>query len=263
MTKLTTVDPKTHLMEFLGYEIDKVINQLELAASDVVFWSGSLVEGFGNKMSDVDLYLIGSTHHHKTIAEVTGPNFPLMERLLLHVGKRIDITFIPPVLIAKVGKYLSEYQSVDYADDWSENLREFVHRIKIGMPLVNCQKFYDYRNQIDFNKYHQYLISWYQKRVDSLMDDVVGALECGESHTAMFCARERLRFAIDLYLVTKGETNTRCNKWRWKKLMQCNSLDDPIVRDFLLAEGVGSVLSLNDRTNYCQNLTERILLDAI
>lgn len=255
---------KKQLEKYLGVRLNDFTSQLKLDPSDILFWSGSLVEGFGNKKSDVDLYVIGNTNKRESTTEITGPGFPTMERLLLRTQSRIDVTFIPHTLIRAIGDYLSQFQSIDYVVDWSDNLRELVHRFKIGIPIVNVKQFEHCQRQINFDRYRSYLIHWYQKRMDSLLDDVLGAVETNDIHTALFCSRTRLRLAFDLYLAAKGETNTRCDKWRWQKLMRLHKPNDPMVRQYLLCEGISAKpVNLRTQLKICRQLTENILLDVI
>ena len=201
--------------------LNDLIKFLDLCEEEVLFWSGSWADGFANKESDLDLYVIGNVKEigFKTY-EYTAHGFHELVRTQIEgKGVRMDVTYIVPDIIIQVADYFNKYDPEnDYATTWSPNFIELIHRIKIAIPVINDEKLKDYQKLIDFNKFSAYLANYYHRLADSLQQDVLGLIDEKEYVSAYLVAIQRLKCIVDIYLVKKGETNTRVEKWRMKKL---------------------------------------------
>lgn len=256
------------LQEKCGTSLGDLITSVELGDDEALFWSGSWVDGFANSRSDLDLYLIGSIEGRPNgVVEVTGPGMPSMYMSVTPGSVRVDLTVVPPELLTALARYLDKFDSdVDYPTAWSDNFREFVHRLGIGVPVANADRFRAYQQEIDFGKYRAYLLRFFHNRADSLFEDVLGLLDEGDQVSACLVARQRLEATVDMFLVAQGETNTRVDKWRWKKLKRVSAAGDIIDR-FLACEGLvggggerGDVVAT---TRQCLELADDIILRAI
>jgi hypothetical protein len=253
-----------------GTSLDELIRSADLDESETLFWSGSWVDGFANSRSDLDLYLIGSIDSRPGgEVEVTGPGMPSMYMSVTPGTVRVDLTVVPPQLMTALAGYLGEFDSdTDYPTVWSDNFREFVHRLSIGVPVANEKRFHEYRDSVDFAKFRQYLLRFYHNRADSLFEDVLGLVDEGDPVSAYFVARQRLEAAMDMFLVANGETNTRVDKWRWKKLSRISAgggARGDIVPRFLSCEGLdrqgaGDAAAM---TQACLELADDLILRAI
>lgn len=252
-----------------GISVAELVEDLGLDVDETLFWSGSWVEGFANTKSDVDLYLVGSADRHWGGAELTGPGLPPMYLTLSPGRVRLDITVVPPELIDAAAAFLVAFDADhDYPVGWSENFREFVHRLRIGVPIVNAGRFEAVRATVDFAKFARYLVRYYHNRADSLLDDVLGLLDEGDHVSAYFAARQRMETTIDMLLVSRGQTNTRVDKWRVKKLMRLAEPDHDVMERFLAVEGVTGVAGgldddLKARVHAMLSLADELVLRAI
>jgi hypothetical protein len=253
------------LLRGRGGSIAELVADLGLGEDDVLFWSGSWVEGFANDRSDIDLYAIGSIDGDEGAPDVTAPGLPEMRMVLAPGRIRLDVTVVPPELVDGLARYLREFDpQSDYPAAWGDNYREFVHRFKIGVPVVNEPRFRALQESVDFDKFASYLERYYHVRVDSLMEDVLGLRAEGDRLSALLAARLRLETAVDMFLATRGETNTRVDKWRWKKLTRVVGPESRLLEQFLacegLADGGGDV---DARIDACLALTERLVLESV
>ncbi|WP_406673971.1 hypothetical protein WBK31_37975 [Nonomuraea sp. N2-4H] len=255
------------LKERCGSSVAELVEDVRLKDDETFFWSGSWVEGFGNSRSDLDLYLITSDKERTSgVPQVTGPGMPPMYMTLTPGRTRIDLTVVSTDLLTAVAGFLGRFNGeTDYPTGWSDNFREFVHRLGIGVPLANAERFEELRNGIDFMKFRQYLMRFYQNRADSLFDDAQGLLDEGDAVSAYLVARQRMEAAIDMYLAAHGETNTRVDKWRWKKLVRLLKGDTELSDRFLECEGIAGsdVGDVGALTRRCLQFGDELILKAI
>lgn len=255
------------LRDRLGRSLADVIADIDPGPDEALFWSGSWLDGFANSRSDIDLYLVTARSRFTGgVPEVTGPGMPPMEMTIVPGTTRLDLTVVPLDLLREVGRFLDALDTDnDYPTAWSDNLREFVHRLTIGIPLVPDSPFEEFRSLVDPEKFRGYLKRFYQNRADSLFEDVQGLLDEGETVAAALVARNRMEAAFDMYLATIGETNTRVDKWRWKKIQRSFAPDDILVRRFLKCVGVDQEAGIDSLAlaKACIALGDEMILRAV
>ncbi|TDC02841.1 hypothetical protein E1267_28390 [Nonomuraea longispora] len=255
------------LKERCGSSVAELVEDVHLDGDETFFWSGSWVEGFANSRSDLDLYLITSDPGRTSgLPQVTGPGMPAMYMTLTPGRTKVDLTVVPVELLVTLNAFLTAFNGeTDYPTAWSDNFREFVHRLSIGVPLANAERFGEIQSSVDFMKFRQYLMRFHQNRADGLFDDAQGLLEEGDVISAYFVARQRVEAAVDMYLAAHGETNTRVDKWRWKKLQRLLTGDTSLAERFLECEALGGTLpgDVSSLTQRCLQFGDEIILQAI
>ncbi|MFB7260578.1 hypothetical protein ACFCXH_00175 [Streptomyces nojiriensis] len=249
-----TLDELDSLLESKhGLQLKELIDDIYLKPGETLMWSGSWVEGFANSRSDVDLYLLGDVEGRPGKPELTAPGLPNMRMALSSGQVRLDITVVPREVVSGVGALLAAFDGdLGYPTQWSPDLREFIHRLKIGVPVLQPEVLEAQRDLIDFDKFTSYLRRFYHNRADSLLEDVIGLLDEGDAISAVLVARQRLAAVVDLYLATHGETNTRVDKWRWKKLNRLHHREHPLLQRYLEAERIGSAGSGAEPRGACE-----------
>jgi hypothetical protein len=255
------------LRERCGSSLAVLIEDVRPQPDEALFWSGSWVEGFANSRSDLDLYLVSADADRRSgVPEVTGPGMPAMHMTITPGRTRVDLTVAPLDLLVAVGGYLDAFDGEGgYPTAWSDSFREFVHRLSIGIPLANESRLTEVRGLVDFAKYRQYLVRHYQNRADSLLEDVHGLLDEGDRVSAYLVARQRLEATADMYLAAHGETNTRVDKWRWKKLTRLAKGDSALLERFLECEAIGQrrQVDVPALTRRCLELGDELILKAV
>lgn len=262
-----TVDDLDHLLRTrLDTKVDDLIAEFECRGDEVLFWSGSWVDGLANSKSDLDFYLIGDAARQHGQPELTGVGMPPIYETMSRGPLRLDVTVVSPELITAVAGYLAGFRyGQDHPAIWSDDLREFVHRLTIGLPLVGQARFAELRSQVDCQQFRNYLTATYHRGVDSLREDVAGLLEEGDLVAAYFNARRRLDLAVDMYLVSKGDTNTRTDKWRWKKLQRSATRDPWVMSDYLRYSSLPGTGGEEFRSHIdgCLRFGDRLVMAAI
>jgi hypothetical protein len=190
------------------------LQRLDEVRVSTAYVSGSLLDGFGNRGSDVDVFVI--TDEKPRSPTVYADEFSITVDFA--ASRRIDYEYWSP---RRVEALAEKQRSIDLSGDFSPVLqfaeRSFIHRIKIGAPILNPPVFERLRGGFDFARFQQYLVRDSIKQLDNALDDLCGLLEDEEWDVALFRARDVLGFAVDVWTAHRGITNPS-PKWRLKKL---------------------------------------------
>lgn len=177
---------------------------------DIVYLTGSIVEGFGNSSSDLDFYVITRAPLHNR-PQIVIEN---LESL------RLDIEYWEYDRVLRLAEKIDrmELNNPDKMPDLlSDAEADFCHRLKIAVPAQNGIGFEELRNHFDFKKFNEGMTIRYIRLYEGWAEDALGALESRDEGTACFVARRCLEAAMDAYLASRGETYAR-DKWRFRKM---------------------------------------------
>lgn len=203
----------------------------------VAFVSGSLVEGYGNPTSDLDLLLIGEQRPRPASRAVeehaAAFTFHQCEILIDHVdGVRID---------TELWRLADAEQIADSLNAWDfdsrhrppEHCSQFAHRVRIGRSLAGHEGFERLRARFDWVWLGALLAGRFLESYSDLAEDAAGAIQASDAGTAVLTSRWALGAAVDAYLAASGHTNAK-TKWRFAKLRQHG--DDDLLARYLAAE---------------------------
>lgn len=204
-------------------------------ADDIIFVSGTLVEGIGNRYSDIDVYVI--TDRYRSSAEV---DLSRHHRVLSPARDIIrggadpqDVMLIHTVVPGTAAKIDVEYKTFDEVQDLfarvhdiftyaSQNLilltkrltdREeaFIHRLFNCVPVQNPAALGELLKGIRLSEYSYLGYRWVASDFAVLLD-IAGAWSAGELDRAVELARENAFTQLAGYLRLRGLTNFR-RKW--------------------------------------------------
>jgi predicted nucleotidyltransferase len=198
----------------------------ELAARDAlpahacaVFVAGSLVRGWGNAASDLDVYVIGGERPD-------GPGLSRAPVVLrpdtvpirtMQVGERTwEIEYWTRDQVEQIFDKISwaEFDRNQTAGDLLSGYeRAFLERLSHAVGVTGEDWLTENRDRLRRSALGPILVSRALGEVDRLIEDAVGQLESGDLHSAVLSARLALGFAVDALLATCGEYN-QSPKWR-------------------------------------------------
>lgn len=211
--------------EIAGIDLGSIL-QLEAlpAENSVSYFSGSIVAGYGNAWSDIDVYVVGDRRPigaHLTAERET--------TISIHYefDRRIDFEFWDRLAVNRLARRLSEIQIGNaLADDYfSRNEEAFIHRLRIGVTTKEQQAPLDeLREQFTFELFRRYLVQKCLRNVDHLVEDVCGMVESGDFKVSILTARTMVGVAIDTYCHFLGNTDPS-SKWRLHHLRLASSPD--------------------------------------
>jgi hypothetical protein len=215
---------------------DEVLAQEGFADGDdaVVYVSGSLFEGYGNPWSDVDVFAITDRPPSSPYAKRASTN-----RTAQHLvgGRRFDWEFWGPDDVRALAARASALRATAREDILGTAFLHiekcFIHRLRIGAPLLRRDEFERLRSLFDFDLFAGFQADEAIRWLDSLMEDLCGMLAIEDADVALFTARELVGTAVDAYCHSKGSTDP-VRKWRVKQLAR---VADGSERHAVVAEG--------------------------
>ncbi|MEV7619449.1 hypothetical protein AB0N59_04840 [Microbacterium sp. NPDC089321] len=195
-----------------------------ISATSVVFAGGSLVEGFGNSTSDVDLIAI-----HPDDEKVRGHGGVRMDDTVVltsrYRGRRVDIELV------KAGTFERTVELLTAHDEDRRRVleipREFLttlNSLRIGIPLAQKARFYEIRDSFPWRSLLRMIADDADRQYQATSEDAIGAIRCGDAGTAMLSSRAALGHAIDAFIAAAGHSNTR-RKWRIRKMEALGETD--------------------------------------
>lgn len=236
----STSSVPAEISEFLAKEVAPFLESQELPVdSTTAYASGSLIEGHGNSLSDVDVFLITTGSPPQNLVYDPEGRAQASENCVVAVGyvgdRRVDLEYWHP---QRVDELADKVARLDLGDNFvitlSYSEQEFLHRLRVGVPLLRQDLFEQTRSRFDFSRVAMALTLGAVRALDNALDDVSGMLEDDDREAALFRVRDVLGFAVAAWNYHQGSTNPT-PKWRMKVL---RSLPEDERTKFLIEESL-------------------------
>jgi Nucleotidyltransferase domain len=212
---------------------------LEKLSSDLcIFLSGSSVDGTGNRFSDIDVFVIGDflpTGEHIHRAD------PIVWSVHYLREYRVDFEIWPEQAALGLAERLANLSlcqgaGVNKQDPalWKRLSYEeitFIHRVRVGIPLQQPERYAEFRRQFDFHRLSQFLFQWRLRDIDAAIEDLYGMMEEPEGDVALLRARDLLDNVVEACAHHLGSTFAR-RKWR-TRILQSLAFHDLLAQEVL------------------------------
>lgn len=177
---MTTVSLEDVLNQF-QVTPNKLLDIMQLDPRDVVYVSGSMVEGFGNPYSDLDLFVI-KKKIDSVEAQFQYEDFRI--QIVTLGNNRFDVEYHP---YHKVEEKIRMAKTFDPADLNSlERLTvkriDFLHRLRVSHPLYNETNWAGLVSQIPKEQVCAALKTWRLRSFNAHVMDCTGMLKVGRPH---------------------------------------------------------------------------------
>lgn len=189
-----------------------------------VYMAGSLVEGFGNESSDIDVYVIYDSDEElhinsSELNEVVLKSEHSYINNIIHNGKRFDFEYWN---INELKKIINKVNNIDanseqYVVRLNKDEIDFIHRFKVSKCIYNEDLYVKYRKQLEFKNLQFIQIVSHSEQYDSYIEDLQGALQSRDLETSYLLILLLIETALTSYLCMYGETNPS-RKWLLRKL---------------------------------------------
>lgn len=206
----------------MNYDSKKILNAVNelipLKSEDTILITGSIIEGFGNLKSDLDVFVFKDDFKKIRDNRKNNDDFwfdknTISYNVLLD-NERYDYCFYEYNYIESL---IIKMQEWNYKDDpyvYSLDLEELniLHRIKISKNIFGTKTF----EKIEWEKLN-YVLS--MKKIVSVLnvhEDIEGAYLSRDFETLRILLYEYLIYIGESFLAIEGETNTG-RKWFYKK----------------------------------------------
>jgi predicted nucleotidyltransferase len=183
---------------------------------------GSLVEGFGNARSDLDVYVFTEGP----------PALPAADSMRYDIDEFVvDMDYIDNVPvdiecweIDRVDEVVERLNSCP-TDDWGHAKSldiaclQLAHGIRVGCAVRGVERFKQVRTRVDWQHLCQVLFCYFAHDYHNSADDAIGAIDAEDHGAALLMSRMAIGAAMDALLAASGSTNIK-SKWRLSKLRQ-------------------------------------------
>lgn len=251
------------------YDVLKYLEGLEMKSS-LVYMAGSIMEGFGNATSDIDVYVIcddfSTTLNNECNRDFHIKKDDYLIRNVIENEVRYDFEYYTwskfDSLIDKINSL--NFQTDEHLVKMSENDIDFLHRLKHGKPVVNEEKFNNIKKRVNFNNLSKYLVVVYVEKYDGFLEDLEGALESKDYGTAFILTRLLLEHSLLAYLAAYGETNPS-RKWIYRKLKryQENHDENTVLHKYMDLSGEKFVEEdIEEYSARAINFTQKLIVKA-
>ncbi len=212
-------------------DIDKLCARINPGENDILFISGSLIEGqtsyhsegMGNKKSDIDIFVFSDRIEHYSNIDY---NEKYCKTTFLQLqGIQFDIE------IYRINDLMCFWKNLDeihFADGVTDNIRTMnllkteeaakkkymsaTHRLLNGICVYNYKRYEEIKKQVNLENYYTYNVRMYINIIDLCYDDVLGYLDEGQGMLAVLMARKLLLYAAGAYLFANKISFDR-EKW--------------------------------------------------
>lgn len=202
----------------LVLEETALLELVDAKPNDVVYVSGSLVEGFGNLGSDLDVYVISE----KVTIDTPYFEHGIPVQVKQFACRRVDVeywTFAQVEQLATRLDQLSFGSETEVATYLKINEEDFVHRLKIGMPVTDRDVFQSIRDRFNYVAFRHSQVNRYLAKYSNMLEDAIGALESEDWESSFWMSRSAWEFALQAYLAFHGETHIN-PKWMSRKVVR-------------------------------------------
>jgi hypothetical protein len=242
--------------------LDAIHRHVYGEADDLVIVAGTLIEGIGNRFSDVDVYVIGErrprvaevnpSRHLRVLTverKIVGRDYAQTsgsdeEVLLVHgesevSGVKIDVEYQPlsvfDDLAGKIDRIFAYARShlLLLTIGLSEREKMFLHRLRFCHVIQGSAKYRNVTNMVSYARYNYLLYRWMASDY-SVFLDIVGAGAAGEWARAIELARGNVLQQTLAFLNLIGVSNFD-PKWLLTYLEHTETLgylDGPTLASF-------------------------------
>lgn len=178
---------------------------------NAVYAGGSLVRGWGNDRSDLDLYVIVDEPWQSKSAQIDSvalhPDSLPVEGIYVD-GRRWDVEYWLETQVDQVFAKVSS-ETLESIQPAAKRMMDaevaFLERFSYAAPVAKEEWLEERRRQLAGLPLRQMMALRALHMLDIYTEDVVGQLAQGDVESAVLTARIALRYAVDALLASHGE----------------------------------------------------------
>lgn len=253
---------------------ESIVNTLKTDNTDCIFISGSLCDELGNKKSDLDIFLITS------IKNPILNNKHSMDQNLIVNDRRLDFSIFSYELIKTTQDLLNELDcenpSIYLPRELSAIASNYeiitmIHRLRVGIPVFNENKFNQLTSEFPFEKYIKWKMRIKFNEYDGNHEDFIGSIEDQDWFTASELIKQQLNIVGELLILNSRETIDR-EKWITRKLFNLikkEKLSQDLFYKYVNFKNSEINLNINQRhqfealSRFCDEQIENLQLQQI
>lgn len=209
------------LCQSFDVDIDEFLPRIpsRFRKNAAIYLSGSLIEGFGNSASDLDVMIVSSL----PLGAVPCTIRKDYARIDMIAGehRRIDLEYI---MTSSVTRPLGVIAGLDIPVDFvAERVDEreelLIHRLTRARPVFHTSAYGKLRQMVPEQQFRRYMVKRCLHKIDGATLDIGGFLRKGDGLDALIRLFDVVDLATDAYRFSFGMTNP-LPKWRIRSLKQ-------------------------------------------
>jgi uncharacterized protein involved in tellurium resistance len=204
--------------------VERVALEIITTPEDVAFVSGSIVEGFGNENSDLDLFLVRSW------GEVTAD--PRLVLATVGLGETyIDYEVYNEANMAALAALINGTDVNDFRAVWSLPISrlDLYYRVAIAEPAYNPEGLERLKQAFSKDGAAARLAAWAGLRSAHAMRQARVLLGLGDGRHAYVAAQNACGYAVDSVMAREGEAYPNL-KWRFEKVRRRFGVDSDLYQ---------------------------------
>jgi predicted nucleotidyltransferase len=227
-----------------------ILETLDFNEDDIVFLSGSLIEGsinklsrgMGNKLSDIDVFIISKNIDDVKKASVTydlGEFKTAFKRLY---GISIDIEIFSEKAILGIIQELNKCKFENHEFTFKIlnlpkgfelfKFTSFIHRFLNGVPVYNEKGFNEIKAALNQDNYFKLMTRIAVNNIDMYYEDVAGNIQSNQLEVAVNVARQILIETMKAYIFS-NKTSIDRDKWIPLKLKNLGENDKDVYKVYM------------------------------
>jgi hypothetical protein len=222
--------------------VDAIVQTVVSSPDDIVYISGSLIEGFGNQASDIDVFLItaGEPQYRGPFGSVLGDYY-------------LDLEVYTREGMQALASRINALDVSDYRAVWLTPLADLdlYYRTLIGEARHNPTAFKELRADFSRDVIERLLATWCGLRYAISLQQAREELDAGRSVNAALAGQAAMASALDAYLTAHGEAFPSL-KWRFEKLARLHGTASDLYARAWALKAAGS----RDAGAYLEDVAE-------
>lgn len=209
---------------------DQLLSLMQLEEGDIAYVSGSVIEGFGNPHSDLDLFVLKPTIDHVE-AQFIYARYRIQIQIIQN--KRFDVEYHRFADLEALLKLARDFNvdNLNHMESLDPKTIDFLHRLRIALPLYGEKELRSAQTSIHVENLCASLKNWRIRSYNAHLMDCTGMLAIGDLDTAVLWARQTLCDAVDVCLAVHLDTNPT-EKWRSRKIERNFGKDSELYKDY-------------------------------
>ncbi|MET8327069.1 nucleotidyltransferase domain-containing protein [Streptomyces sp. NPDC005181] len=201
--------------------------QLVPDTCQAAFVVGSSARGWGNKKSDIDIYLVSKEPWSgPEMIDVSVPLRPatIGWHTFFADNRSFDLAYwLDDQVDQMMGKVSWDaFDRVRAASGDALAVKEeiLLERVTTCLPLIGEDWLTRRRAEVDASAFRSILVTRSLGKADGAVDDSLGQLESGDPHSAVLSARIALHHTVDALLEEQGNYGSEPPKWQARRFRE-------------------------------------------
>ncbi|WP_159101454.1 nucleotidyltransferase domain-containing protein [Paenarthrobacter aurescens] len=221
----------------LDVELENALLRVKLSLGDTevpaaIYAAGSVTRGWGNKNSDLDIFVVTSNIHSQSNDKFAAValTLPSIRIRTLEGDRRLDLEFWTP---DQVDQLLGKFEGIDVFDSPQLTPRELglLTKFSTGQALTSPAWLRTAQERLADSHFLTVISNALLNEGEGYIEDATGQLDAGHSECAVLSAQFAYEKTIDAFIASRGELVTGRGKWR-PKLLRAVSDDENLYSTY-------------------------------